>query len=97
MGKQPGTCDEADQLVVTLDPDTNVPLRDVAWRLQRPLQKAVCVLESALRHMKVVQKPAQYVKTSKWHKQLLVLHSLVAVMVSTVSWAHCMLIICHRH
>ena len=69
ISKRRCTCDEADQLVVALDSDTNVPLRYVTWRLQRPLQKVMCVLESALRHTVVVQTAGS--KTQKWHKQLL--------------------------
>lgn len=41
------TCDKANQLVVALDPDSNVPLCFVARRLQCPLQKVMCVFESA--------------------------------------------------
>lgn len=44
------TCDEANQLVVGLDPDANVPLRFVARRLQRPLQEVMRVLESVYTH-----------------------------------------------
>ena len=41
------TCDEANQLVIALHSDPYMPLWLVSRRLQRPLQKLVCVLESA--------------------------------------------------
>lgn len=55
VGMPGSTCDEADQLVVALNPDTNMPIGFVARGLQRPLQKVVCVLESALKNTRVVQ------------------------------------------
>lgn len=55
VGMHGSTCDEAHQLVVAFNPDTNMPIRFVAGGLQRPLQKVVCVLESALKHARLAQ------------------------------------------
>ena len=65
LGRHASTCDEANQLVVALDPDTDVPLGLVAGRLQRPLQKVVRVLESAHRHTRAVRSVSSTVSSIK--------------------------------